>query len=67
MAGRQEIGHVSNDEGGQQAPEVKTSSQGRGAISLKFEKDAYPTIEVLFVVGGLPSVQHVFELLRRNS
>src|SRR6185369_15577502 len=60
---RQEIGYVSNDEGRQQAPEVNTLSEGRGAISLKFKKDTYSAIEVLFVVSCLPSAQHRFKLL----
>jgi hypothetical protein len=36
---------------------VNSSLQGRGAIALKFEQDAYATIEILFVVGCLPSGQ----------
>jgi len=38
-------------------------SQCRRAISLKFEKDAYPAIEILLVIGGLPAAQHGLELL----
>jgi SWIB/MDM2 domain len=64
--GAKKFGHVSDDQGGQQAPEVSTSSQRRGAISLKFKKDTYPAIEVLFVVSCLPSAQHGFKLLPRN-
>ncbi len=41
------------------------SSEGGGAISLKFEENAYPPIEILFVVGCLPSDQHGFKLLPR--
>jgi hypothetical protein len=42
---------------------VNTLSEGRGAISLKFKKDTYSAIEVLFVVSCLPSAQHRFKLL----
>jgi hypothetical protein len=50
-----------------QAPEVNSSLQGRGAIALKFEKDAYATIEILFVVGCLPLAQHRLESLLGSS